>query len=144
MQQCPCPASIASQAASLQTLAFWFDTHHLTLLLLQPFMPLHQILLLGFPGGTLHSSILLDHVPIVRTQLCIYVLFVTMSGEGPAPVWLGSVSTGIDPMCRGLASLKGPWSLLSQQSEWSLQGLTCEKKTESILVKAADLYSNKR
>ena len=53
----------------------------------------------------------------------------------------GSVSTGIDPMRRGPASLKGPWSLLSQWSEQSLQGLTCEKKTESILVKAADLYS---
>ena len=39
------------------------------------------------------------------------------------------------------ASLEGPWSLLSQRSERSLQGLTCEKKTESILVKAANLYS---
>ena len=64
-----------------------------------------------------------------------------LSGEGPVPVWLGLVSTGIDPMCRGPASLKGPWSLLSQQSEQSLQGLTCEKKTKSILVKAANLYS---
>ena len=64
-----------------------------------------------------------------------------VSGEGPVPVWPESVSTGIDPMCRGLASLEGPQSLLSQRSERSLQGLTCEKKTESILVKAADLYS---
>ena len=64
-----------------------------------------------------------------------------VSGEGPAPVWPGLVSTGIDPMRRGLASLEGPQSLLSQRSKWSLQGLTCEKKTESILVKAADLYS---
>ena len=37
-----------------------------------------------------------------------------MSGMGPVPVWLGSVSTGIDPMCRGPASLEGPPSLLSQ------------------------------
>ena len=46
-----------------------------------------------------------------------------VSGEGPVPVRLGSVSTGIDPMHRGPASLEGPPSLLSQQSEWSLQGL---------------------
>ena len=68
----------------------------------------------------------------------------SLSGMGPIPVWPGSVSTGIDPMCRGLASLEGPPSLLSQwpkQSVGTLQGLTCEKKTESILVKAADLYS---
>ena len=64
-----------------------------------------------------------------------------LSGEGPVPVRLGLVSTGIDPVCRGLASLEGPPSLLSQWSEWSLQGLTCEKKTKSILVKAANLYS---
>ena len=47
-------------------------------------------------------------------------------------------------MRRGPASLEGPLSLLSQwpkQSVGTLQGLTCEKKTESILVKAADLYS---
>ena len=64
-----------------------------------------------------------------------------MSGERPIPVRPGLVSTGIDPMHRGLASLEGPLSLLSQWSERSLQGLTCEKKTKSILVKAADLYS---
>ena len=45
------------------------------------------------------------------------------------------------PMHRGPASLEGPPSLLSQWSKRSLQGLTCEKKTKSILVKAADLYS---
>ena len=46
-----------------------------------------------------------------------------LSGEGPIPVRSGSVSTGIDPMHRGPASLEGPPSLLSQQSERSLQGL---------------------
>ena len=49
-----------------------------------------------------------------------------MSGEGPVPVQSGSVSTGIDPMHRGLASLEGPPSLLSQPSKQSLQGLTCD------------------
>ena len=66
-----------------------------------------------------------------------------MSGERPVPVRPGSVSTGINPMRRGPASLEGPSSLLSQwpkRSVGTLQGLTCEKKTESILVKAADLY----
>ena len=67
-----------------------------------------------------------------------------LSGERPVPVRPRLVSTGIDPMCRGPASLKGPSSLLSQQPKRSLQGLTCEKKTESILVKAADLYSKYR
>ena len=38
-----------------------------------------------------------------------------LSGMWPIPVRPGSVSTGIDPMCRGPASLKGPLSLLSQQ-----------------------------
>ena len=33
-----------------------------------------------------------------------------LSGEGPAPVQLGLVSTGIDPMHRGPASLEGPLS----------------------------------
>ena len=33
---------------------------------------------------------------------------------GPVPVWPGLVSTGIDPMHRGPASLEGPPSLLSQ------------------------------
>ena len=67
-----------------------------------------------------------------------------VSGERPVPVRLRSVSTGIDPMRRGPASLEAPSSLLSQrpkQSVGTLQGLTCEKKTESILVKAANLYS---
>ena len=56
-----------------------------------------------------------------------------VSGERPIPVRPGLVSTGINPMRRGLASLEGPWSLLSQWSEQSLQGLTCEKKTKSIV-----------
>ena len=73
--------------------------------------------------------------------LQLYIRHGSMSGEGPVPVRPGLVSTGIDPMHRGLASLEGPLSLLSQWSERSLQGLTCEKKTKSILVKAADLYS---
>ena len=67
-----------------------------------------------------------------------------VSGEGPVPVQLGSVSTGIDPMRRGPASLEGPPSLLSQWSECPLQGLTCEKKTKSTLVKEADLYRNEK
>ena len=53
----------------------------------------------------------------------------TLSGEGPIPVRPGSVSTGIDPMRRGLASLEGPPSLLSQRPKRSvgtLQGLTCD------------------
>ena len=48
---------------------------------------------------------------------------------GPVPVQLGSVSTGIDPMRRGPASLEGPSSLLSQRPKRSvgtLQGLTCD------------------
>ena len=76
-----------------------------------------------------------------ESPVVTWVVTVPLSGEGPAPVRLGSVSTGINPMRRGLASLEGPQSLLSQRSEWSLQGLTCEKKTKSILVKAANLYS---
>ena len=59
-------------------------------------------------------------------------------------MWSGSVSAGIDPMHRGLASLEGPPSLLSQWSEQPLQGLTCEKKTKSTLVKEADLYRNEK
>ena len=47
----------------------------------------------------------------------------TVSGEGPVPVQPGSVSTGIDPMCRGPASLEGPPSLLSQWPKRSVQGL---------------------
>ena len=46
-----------------------------------------------------------------------------LSGEGPVPAQLGSVSTGINPMRRGLASLKGPPSLLSQRPKQSVQGL---------------------
>ena len=67
-----------------------------------------------------------------------------MSGVGPVPVRPGSVSTGIDPMRRGPASLEGPLSLLSQQSKQPLQGLTCEKKTKSTLVKEADLYRDEK
>ena len=36
---------------------------------------------------------------------------------GPVPGQLGLVSTGIDPMRRGPASLEGPLSLQSQRSE---------------------------
>ena len=72
------------------------------------------------------------------------LLSALLSGEGPIPVRSGSVSAGINPMHRGLASLKGPLSLLSQQSEWPLQGLTCEKKTKSTLVKEASLYRNEK
>ena len=46
-----------------------------------------------------------------------------VSGMGPVPVRPGSVSTGINPMRRGPASLEGPPSLLSQQPKRSLQGL---------------------
>ena len=46
-----------------------------------------------------------------------------VSGEGPVPVRSGLVSTWIDPMHRGLASLEGPPSLLSQRPKRSLQGL---------------------
>ena len=42
----------------------------------------------------------------------------SLSGEGPVPVRSGLVSTGINPMHRGPASLKGPVSLLSQWSKW--------------------------
>ena len=38
--------------------------------------------------------------------------YIQVSGEGPVPVRPGSVSTGIDPMRRGPASLEGPPSLL--------------------------------
>ena len=67
-----------------------------------------------------------------------------MSGEVPVPVQSGLVSTGINPMRRGPASLEGPLSLLSQRSEQPLQGLTCEKKTKSTLVKEANLYRNEK
>ena len=46
-----------------------------------------------------------------------------LSGMGPIPVRPGLVSTGIDPMRRGPASLEGPPSLLSQRPKQSLQGL---------------------
>ena len=45
---------------------------------------------------------------------------VILSGEGPIPVRPGSVSTGINPMRRGPASLEGPPSLLSQRPKRSL------------------------
>ena len=43
-----------------------------------------------------------------------------LSGMGPIPVRPGSVSTGINPMRRGPASLEGPPSLLSQRPKWSV------------------------
>ena len=64
-----------------------------------------------------------------------------VSGEGPIPVRPGSVSTGIDPTYRGPASLEAVSESSVSAAQVALQGLTCEKKTESILVKAADLYS---
>ena len=65
-----------------------------------------------------------------------------LSGVGPVPVRPGSVSTGIDPMRRGLGGpSKSSESAAQAVFIGTLQGLTCEKKTESILVKAADLYS---
>ena len=48
----------------------------------------------------------------VRVCVCWDGWGACMSGEDPVLKWLESVSTGIDPMCRGLASLKGSPSLL--------------------------------
>ena len=53
----------------------------------------------------------------------ISLMVLLMSGEGPVPVRPGSVSTGIDPMHRGPASLEGPPSLLGQRPKRSVQGL---------------------
>ena len=63
-----------------------------------------------------------------------------VSGEALSPGWFG-LSTGIDPTCRGLASLKVVSESSESAAQMALQGLTCEKKTESILVKVANLYS---
>ena len=50
------------------------------------------------------------------------------------------LSAGIDPTYRGLASLGAVSESSVSAAQVALQGLTCEKKTESILVKVADLY----
>ena len=60
---------------------------------------------------------------VSRLAQCVLQLPDPLSGEGPVPVRPGLVSTGIDPMRRGLASLKGPLSLLSQWPKRSVQGL---------------------
>ena len=62
-----------------------------------------------------------------------------MSGEALGPGRF-RLSAGIDPMCRGLASLEVVSESSESAAQMALQGLTCEKKTESILVKVADLY----
>ena len=63
-----------------------------------------------------------------------------MSGEAFSPGWFG-LSAGIDPTYRGPASLEVVSESSESAAQAALQGLTCEKKTESILVKVADLYS---
>ena len=62
-----------------------------------------------------------------------------MSGEALGPRQFG-LSTGIDPTYRGPASLEAVSESSVSAAQVALQGLTCEKKTESILVKVADLY----
>ena len=63
----------------------------------------------------------------------------TLSGEALGPRRFG-LSTGIDPTYRGLASLEAVSESSVSVAQVALQGLTCEKKTESILAKVADLY----
>ena len=63
----------------------------------------------------------------------------SLSGEALGPRWFG-LSAGIDPMYRGPASLEAVSKSSESVAQVALQGLTCEKKTESILVKVADLY----
>ena len=63
-----------------------------------------------------------------------------LSGEALGLGWFG-LSTGIDPMYKGPASLEAVSKSSESVAQVALQGLTCEKKTESILVKAANLYS---
>ena len=63
-----------------------------------------------------------------------------LSGEALGPRRFG-LSAGIDPTYRGPASLGAVSESSVSAAQVALQGLTCEKKTESILVKAADLYS---
>ena len=64
----------------------------------------------------------------------------SLSGEALGLGRFG-LSTGIDPMYRGPASLEAVSESSESVAQVALQGLTCEKKTESILVKVADLYS---
>ena len=63
-----------------------------------------------------------------------------MSGEALCLGQFG-LSAGIDPTYRGPASLQAVSESSESVAQAALQGLTCEKKTESILVKVADLYS---
>ena len=69
-----------------------------------------------------HDSLVIDLASSVWTQRIGSERgeSVKVSGMGPVPVQPGSVSTGIDPMRRGPASLEGPPSLLSQQPKRSL------------------------
>ena len=67
------------------------------------------------------------------------VFSVLLSGEAFSLGWF-RLSTGIDPMYRGPASLEVVSKSSESTAQAALQGLTCEKKTESILVKVADLY----
>ena len=64
----------------------------------------------------------------------------SLSGEALGPGQFG-LSAGIDPTYRGPASLEAVSKSSESAAQVALQGLTCEKKTESILVKVADLYS---
>ena len=64
---------------------------------------------------------------------------VKVSGEAFGPRRF-RLSAGIDPMYRGPASLEVVSESSESAAQVALQGLTCEKKTESILVKVADLY----
>ena len=63
-----------------------------------------------------------------------------MSGEALGPGRFG-LRAGINPMYRGPASLEAVSKSSESVAQVALQGLTCEKKTESILVKVANLYS---
>ena len=56
-----------------------------------------------------------------------------LSGEALGPGQFG-LSAGIDPTCRGPASLEAVSKSSESAAQGALQGLTCEKKTESILV----------
>ena len=70
------------------------------------------------------SSANLEKVLTVPLMLdSLFRIGEALSGMGPVPVQPGSVSTGINPMRRGPASLEGPLSLLSQRPKQSLQGL---------------------
>ena len=69
------------------------------------------------------NCIIVDEAHCVTDHAYLHAVDTHVSGKGPVPVQPGLVSTGIDPMCRGPASLKGPPSLLSQRPKQSVQGL---------------------